>query len=61
MTAAELAEQLRNAGAWFDLAADRLDEGDLEQARQMASLRTMLAEPLPRKVVELCNGAAQPT
>lgn len=54
-TAHELAEQLRNAGAWLELAAQRLDEGNLDEGRTMASLGTMLAEPLPGRLAELAS------
>lgn len=52
-TAHELAEQLRNAGAWLDLAADRLEEGKLEDARNMTRLGVFLCEPLPHKLAAL--------
>ena len=35
MAAHELAEQLRNAAAWLRLAADRLEDGKVEDARNM--------------------------
>ncbi len=56
-TVHEIAEQLRNAAAWLRLAADRLEEGKLEDARNMTRLGAIIVEPLPHRVADMGQAA----
>ena len=53
VTAATIVERLRSASAWRQLAATRLDQGDIEQARSMALIGAWAAEPLAAAIARL--------
>ena len=51
-TPAAIADLLRNAAAWLELAARKLDEGDLEGAMQMAKLGEFGTEGVSTRIKE---------
>lgn len=48
-----IAETLRTAAAWLNLAADRLDDGRLEDAANMAKLGLFCSEGAPDRIAGL--------
>lgn len=49
-TETDMAETLRTAASWLNLAAERLDQGDLASAHNMARLGVFGCEDVPARI-----------